>query len=103
VWALSDPHQINGCHFLNGAYDMRDVESNYCLASNTDFANFVYQIEMTTLQGSSGQRGRILFRADDPKDAYYAFEVGIDGSYRLVRNDMTGEVILREGHSSAIL
>ncbi len=103
VWALSDPRQANGCHFLNSAYDMRDVESNYCLASNTDFANFVYQIEMTTLQGSSGQRGRILFRADDAQDAYYAFEVGIDGSYRLVRNDLTGEVVLREGHSSAIL
>src|SRR5579884_2437585 len=69
MWFLSDPHQPFGCHFLSGAYDIRDVESNYCLASKTDFANFVYQIEMTTLQEQSGQAGRILFRVDDAQDA----------------------------------
>jgi hypothetical protein len=102
-WDLSDSHQPLGCHFLNGAYDVRDVESNYCLSSDTDFANFVYQIDMTTLQEPPGQCGRILFRADDTLHAYYAFEVGSDGFYSLVRNDAAGETLLKEGHSSAIL
>ncbi len=70
---------------------------------STDFANFVYQIEMTALQEQSGQAGRILFRADDAQHVYYAFEVSADGSYRLVRDDATGDTVLKEGHSSAIL
>jgi len=41
LWDPGDPSKTTGCHFLNGAYDMRDVATNYCLASNTDFANFV--------------------------------------------------------------
>jgi hypothetical protein len=54
LWYQNDANQATGCHFLNDSYDMRDVSSNYCLASNTDYANFVYQIEMTTIQEQPG-------------------------------------------------
>lgn len=104
LWDVNtDPHQITGCRFLNGAYDMRDTESNYCLASDTDFANFVYQIKMTTIQEPSGQTGRILFRADDAQHTYYDFQVGADGSYFLTRNSATDDTTLLEGHSPAIM
>lgn len=104
LWEVdTDPHKVTGCHFLNDAYDMRDTESNYCLASDTNFTNFVYQIEMTTIQEQNGQTGRILFRADDTQHTYYDFQVGADGSYFLTRNSATDDTTLLEGRSPAIV
>lgn len=102
-WLLSDPNQPRGCHFLNNAYDIHDVTSNYCLANNTDYTNFVYQIQMTFIRAQAQQAGRILFRADDSQDEYYDFQAGIDGYYYIARNDPSNNTVLMQGYSSAII
>ncbi len=82
------PGQSNVCAYSQGAYDVKKEETNYCLANHTSYlANFVYQIEMTILQAQPGQTGGIVFRADDARHRYYNFQVGVDGSYSLLRSD----------------
>jgi hypothetical protein len=105
LWNQSTPttQQSTGCYFLNNSYDMRDTSPNYCLASNTDYADFVYQIDMKTIQGQSGNTGGIVFRVDDNQDTYYSFQVCVDGSYSLIRNSATDNITIGKGRSAAII
>jgi transcriptional regulator with XRE-family HTH domain len=101
-WHISDPSQPFGCRFLPAGYDMVHDETNYCLADRTDFTNFVYQIDMTTIQGGMGG---IVFRVNDDQDAYYNFQIGVDEHYKLYRSnpDPNGDdIIMAKGQSTAI-
>jgi hypothetical protein len=76
------------CTFANGAYHV--VESNlnhfyYCIASNTNFSNFIFQVQMTILRGNAGG---IIFRDIGPANNYfrlYYFSIGRNGTYNLQR------------------
>lgn len=91
VWMnyTSDSRPFNqGCVFQDGSYDIsRDIQRapglHACLASETHFANFAYQIEMECLQGQSGG---LVFRAGDLQHFYY-FAINTDGSYALWLKD----------------
>ncbi len=85
--------QKNACQFINGEYHDTSAE-NYggaCLAKNTDFGNFAYEIEMKFVRmAPNWSGGGIVFRAQG--DKYYYFEVFESGRYTLVScngNDCT--------------
>ena len=102
-WHLTKANKLTGCHITNGAYDIKELDNEYCLADEpSSLTDFVYQIDMTIIQGP--QAG-IVFRVIDNQQFYYDFEVGVDGSYRLYRSDPTPDVydpIILQGTSPAI-
>jgi len=94
VWMnyTSDSRPFNQrCIFQSGSYDtsrdrQRTPGVHTCLASETHFTNFAYQIEMQCLQGQSGG---LVFRAGDLQH-FYSFSINTDGSYTLWLNDGPG-------------
>ncbi len=86
--------QASACSFTNGAYQVTESQVNFiqpCTATNTNFANFTYEIQMTIKSGGTGAEGGVMFRADMNKDQLYIFHLGTDGSYTLeVRANSSG-------------
>lgn len=101
----SDTRAINqGCTFQNGSYDTSKPAHQvptikYCLANNTNFRNFTYEIAMNTIQGNCGG---IVFRENAP-DEYYYFFICRNGRYALWMNSKTQGKILAQGTSTAVL
>ena len=92
-----------GCEFQNNAYNTSKAAQKvpalrYCLAIETHFQNFAYQIDMTSLHGHSGG---IIFRQNAPGHFYY-FYIGVDGSYTLWLNTGNTGKVLVHGSSPAI-
>ncbi len=72
-----------GCEFQGQSYHVSEPQTgffNYCIANNTNFANFTYEVEMMVAKGDAGG---LIFRANtsgqNPK--FYYFRVNQDGSY----------------------
>jgi hypothetical protein len=99
---VSQTPENKGCRFINGAYHIIDSipQSSmvYCLALDTDFGNFVYQIQATLLKGSAIG---IVFR-QAPGYKYYYFYIGQDSSYGLLWNNGAHSQVLTTGVSFAI-
>ncbi len=92
-----------GCHFCQEAYHLTTSSPPqslmvYCLALNTNFSNFVYQIEATLFTGA--EIG-IVFR-QTPGYRFYYFYIRRDGSYGLLWSAGTQSHRLADGLSSAI-
>jgi eukaryotic-like serine/threonine-protein kinase len=71
------------CKFVGGAYHAEVSQNSSFFRCSTDslnFSNSAYQVQMTILKGD---RGGIVFRADDVHGSFYLFTFGIDGTYRL--------------------
>jgi transcriptional regulator with XRE-family HTH domain len=104
VWHIAtDAHKLTGCDFFSDGYHMTDDSPNYCLADETDFSDFIYQIDMATIQG--GTAG-IVFRVNDSQDSYYNFQISADGHYCLYRSSSasdSSDPVLGTGWSSAIV
>lgn len=80
-WHISDPKHREGCHFINGSYDMKELANNYCLAENTSsVTDFVFQITMTLIKGP---HAGIVFRVDDNHVFFYYFGIDTHGNYRV--------------------
>ncbi len=94
-----------GCAFKDGTYHVTEAQQGFlqpCIAENTDFSNFVYQVQVTLDQGNQGQAG-LLFQVDSTNEAYYFFYIGSDGSYALDLYTSSGQVNnLIQGLSPAI-
>jgi hypothetical protein len=94
-----------GCAFKSSVYHVSEAQQGFlqpCIAENTNFSNFIYQVQVTLDQGDQGQVG-LLFQIDDTNKAYYFFYIGSDGSYTLDLYDSSGRVInLTQGISPAI-
>lgn len=76
--------------FVNGAFYLSMDKNNwsgYALAENTNFSNFVYEVQMTILQGDQDDCGGLVFRQSLalPSPHYYNFEICNNGSYSLYR------------------
>ena len=115
--ALNDPLRDNSqghdwgqgyaaqCTFSDGVLHvpvMPAVGPDYrsCIAANTNFSNFAYQVQMTITKGDGGG---IIFRSNSSGSQLYYFRVGQDGSYDL--NLSTGQAPdkkVQSGSSSAI-
>ncbi len=54
--------------------------TKYCQASNTNFSDFAYEVQVTIVKGD---RGGIVFRNDHTKGNNDYFFIGQDGTYAL--------------------
>ncbi len=94
-----------GCTFTNSSYHVSEAKQGYfqpCIAEDTKFSNFAYQVQLTINKGNPGQAG-ILFRVDSDNKSYYVFRIGTNGSYALDVYGTSGKVsTLIQGFSSAI-
>ncbi len=94
-----------GCAFKDSAYHVTEAQQGFlqpCIAENTDFSNFVYQVQVTLDQGDQAQVG-LLLQVDSTNQAYYFFHIGSDGSYALDLYTSSGQVNnLTQGISPAI-
>ena len=71
----------SSCTFTDGAYQSRvasDLASFTCLNSGNNYSNFVFQVQMTILDGSGGG---ILLRSPGASLDGYKFEVSTNGLY----------------------
>lgn len=74
----------NSCKFSNKVYDITSTGPNYCLANQSNFSDFVYQIQMKIVQGTVGG---VIFRAANTQQTYYYFQITTDGHASLWRSD----------------
>src|SRR5437660_1581669 len=84
-WTEGNSANNAGCVFENGAYHARETQPGFlqpCIAEATQFNNFVYQVNMTIVQGNEDQVG-LLFHVDSSNQSYYFFHIGTDGTYAL--------------------
>lgn len=87
------------CQFTAGTYHATQPQSGLfhsCIALNTQFANFVYEVQMTII---SGDYGGIVFRADRATTHFYYFRLSLDGQYSLtIHMDKTANApVLAQG------
>jgi hypothetical protein len=88
-WDLK-PTQFGTCTFTDNAYHVVAPNTNTyhrCTAQNTNFRNFVYEVELTIVTGDCGG---ILFRANASLWHYYYFHICQDGTYALYLYTHTG-------------
>ncbi len=73
------------CAFQGGAYHATQPRAGFfhsCTAYNTDYSNFAFEVQMTTI---SGDYAGIIFSKATP-DTYYLFRVFTNGNYDLSRS-----------------
>ena len=72
-----------GCAYKNGAYHLhiapKDLYS-YCLATGTNYSNFLFQVQMTIIQGLDAG---MVFRTANPSLPSYVFTITYGGLYAL--------------------
>lgn len=84
-WDVTSSGKVPSCSFSNQSYDVLSQGLNYCEANKTNFSNFVYQIQLKIVQG---QAAGIIFRTNDSAaQTYYIFEITVDGTFFVQRND----------------
>jgi hypothetical protein len=70
-----------GCGFNSGAYHASLTPKGYyftCIAHNTNFSNFAFQVQMQIVQGDAGG---LVFRANSSAYKFYVLSIGRDGTY----------------------
>lgn len=102
-WDVYSTPDGGGCNFSNGALHASVFTKNYyvpCLAHNSSFTNFAYQVQMTMLEGDEGG---LMVRSDDANNHFYVFSIGHDGTYRFyVVKDNNNSLSLVDDTSSII-
>ncbi|GHO64299.1 hypothetical protein KSC_031910 [Ktedonobacter sp. SOSP1-52] len=76
----------SSCHYKDGGYHMTvNKADHYYYCSDADLhTNFAVQVDMSIL---SGYAGGIVLRINTLDPSYYAFFIGQDGSYKLMKRD----------------
>jgi len=77
-WEESDTTGNTGksiCRFQSGYYHAYDADPNnasytYCLAQQTNFADFTYEVQMTIVDG---QAGGVFFRSQDSQNSQFSY------------------------------
>lgn len=103
-WDQGSPSANTGCTFTDNVYHVSEAQQSYfqpCLARNTRFSSFAYQIHLTFVRGNQGQAG-LLFRTDSSDKNYYFFRISTDGSYALDLYQNNTQKTLASGTSSTI-
>lgn len=92
-----------GCAFKNGAYHLHIAPQNlydYCLATGSNYSNFLFQVQLTIIQGLDAG---VVFRTTNPRLPSYIFTITYSGLYALnVSIDSQHGRTLAFGRSSAI-
>jgi hypothetical protein len=78
------------CSFSTGSYHVvagpQAQKFTLCNATASDYANFVYQVQMTlTRATSTGDSGGIVFRGNIPNKQFYFLEIFATGNYAFYR------------------
>jgi serine/threonine protein kinase len=78
------------CSFSAGSYHVvagpQAQNFTLCNATASDYANFVYQVQMTlTKATSTGDSGGLVFRGNIPNSQFYFLEIFTTGNYALYR------------------
>lgn len=91
-----------GCAFSNGSYHASLYKAGFyfpCIARNTNFSNFAFQVQMTILKGDDGG---LIFRGDGSTTKFCAFRVDTNGVYDLFSTkDSNHSTELAYGNSSS--
>jgi len=102
-WDIDQAQGGGGCAFTGGSYHASLYSKGFyfpCIAQNTNFSNFAFQVQMNITRGDYGG---LVFRANSAAVKFYNFRVGQDGSYNLfVSQDSTHGNDLLFGNSPAI-
>lgn len=103
-WAEQTVGSSGSCGFNGGAYHVSDTDKTalvYCVAGNTNFSDFAYQVTMTI---DKGDCGGLVFRADVNSNSFYNFLVCQDGSLNMsvYSNNNNGTILLQPKSSPAI-
>jgi serine/threonine protein kinase len=114
--ALNDPLTTNNyswdtgtnshnasCQFTGHGFDVTQPTQQFfhgCIAKNTNFSNFVYEVQMNMI---AGDYGGIIFCANKAQGTYYFFYIKPDGHYILqIYSGDQLQGTLTSGSSSAI-
>jgi hypothetical protein len=110
---LSDPLQTpyltdwdinSNCRFTDGAYHVTSSTQQtvaLCLAPNTRFSNFAFQVHMNILKGDGGG---IVFRASANTSQNYLLKISSNGTYELdYYPDQTGTTAQALANDSSTL
>lgn len=88
------------CTFAQGTYQLIAKQGAlFCLAVNTNFSDFAYQVKMTIEQGYGAG---LIFRSDDLQNKGYIFIVDLDTSYFLEGYANNSFTTLARGNSQYI-
>lgn len=103
-WDIYDTTDGGSCHFINGALQSTTNTKGYytpCLALNSNYTDFAFQVQMTITQGDAGG---VVFRASSDNVHEYLFRVWNNGDYDLfVLKDSNNTTALIQDHSASIL
>jgi hypothetical protein len=80
-WDEDQAQGGGGCAFSNGAYHASLTPKGYyftCMAQNTNFSNFAFQVQMNIVRGDAGG---FVFRANSSASKFYLLSIGRDGTY----------------------
>lgn len=80
-WDIDQAVGGGGCSFTGGAYHASLYAKGYyfsCMANNTNFGNFAFQVQMTNVRGDSAG---ILFRSGNGGMKAYYFIIASDGTF----------------------
>jgi hypothetical protein len=90
------------CTFTAGAYHSTTGPYSFtpCMAQNTDFSNFAYEVQMTIL---SGDCGGLLFRGNPIEGNYYHFRICQNGTCSLALYTNGQESILTDDIANAAI
>jgi Domain of Unknown Function (DUF1080) len=90
-----------GCAFTNGAYHASLARKGYyftCIAENTNFSNFAFQVQMSIVRGDGGG---LIFRANGITTKFYQLIIEHDGTYVIAATqDQTHSTEIGYGQSS---
>src|SRR5260370_27373788 len=104
-WFIYKDPPYGSCTFSGNAFHIRYSIPHYylfCTAQTSDFSNFVYQVQMTIVEGDIGG---IVFRVNSTSTQFYYFHININGQYGLdliVDNTRKNAISLARGYSSDI-
>ena len=91
------------CTFTSGGYRVKSQNGGYfypCSAQNTDYSNFVFEVQMKIMQGDCGA---ILFRVNSTVTSFYYYRVCQDGSSALfLYTNNSGTTVIASHPASGI-
>jgi serine/threonine protein kinase len=101
-WQMGTNSNNASCTFTGGGYEVTQPRQGFfhsCTANNTNFSNFVFEVQATVVSGD--YMGLIFCK--ESTNSYYIFIVHMNGSYSLQRNvdaSLDDAVTLASGQTS---
>lgn len=102
-WDTATPSATNGgCVFTASSYHVSEPQSgffNTCMANNSNFTNFTFEVEMMVAKGDAGG---LIFRSNSQVTSFYYFRINQDGSYNFfLYVDTSGATARTLAHGNA--